>query len=187
MSRGDVVRPENESTSLRPARPTRTSPPGPVRPPHSQAIAADTAAGRPRSGGRTSSCSAFRPARAGCRGWSPAGRRAWRRGWWRRAGPWRRGAPACDHVAERALLHDLAGIHHRDTVADLDRNTNVMGDEDDGHAEFALQLAQQQQDLDLHGGIERGGRLVREQIFGRQASARAIIARWRMPPDISCG
>lgn len=33
------------------------------------------------------------------------------------------------------------------------------------HAEFALQFAQQQQDLDLHSGIERGGRLVREQNF----------------------
>ena len=40
-----------------------------------------------------------------------------------------------------------------------------MGDEDNGHAEFALQFTQQQQDLDLHGGVERGGRLVREQDF----------------------
>ncbi len=38
-----------------------------------------------------------------------------------------------------------------------------MGDENNRHAELALQFAQQQQDLDLHGGIERRGRLVRQQ------------------------
>ena len=79
---------------------------------------------------------------------------------------------------KRALLHDLAGIHHRDAVADLDGDPDVVGDEDDGHAELALQLAQQQQDLDLHGGIERGGRLVRQQDLGpageRQRDHRAL-------------
>src|SRR5205085_3390015 len=65
-------------------------------------------------------------------------------------------------LAQPALLHDLAGIHHRDAVADFDRDPDIVGDEDNGHAEFALQFTQQQQDLDLHGGVERGGRLVRE-------------------------
>src|SRR5258706_313793 len=32
-------------------------------------------------------------------------------------------------LAKRALLDDLAGIHHRDAVADFDRNPDVMGDE----------------------------------------------------------
>ena len=53
-----------------------------------------------------------------------------------------------------------------------------MGDEDDGHAELALQLAQQQQDLDLHGGIQRCRRLVREKDFRpagqRQRDHRAL-------------
>ena len=57
-----------------------------------------------------------------------------------------------------------------------------------GQAELALQLAQQQQDLHLHGGIERGRRLVGEQdAAAGTTSASAIMARWRMPPDISCG
>ena len=81
-------------------------------------------------------------------------------------------------LAERALLDDLAGIHHRDAVADFDGDADIVGDEDDRHAELALQFAQQQQDLDLHGGIERRGRLVREQDFRlagqRQRDHRAL-------------
>ena len=81
-------------------------------------------------------------------------------------------------LAERALLDDLARIHHRDAVADFDRDPDIVGDEDHRHAELALQFAQQQQDLDLHGGIERRGRLVREQDFRlagqRQRDHRAL-------------
>ena len=53
-----------------------------------------------------------------------------------------------------------------------------MGHENHGHAELALQLAQQQQDLDLHGGVQRRGRLVRQQDFRlagqRQRDHRAL-------------
>ena len=46
------------------------------------------------------------------------------------------------------------------------------------HAEIALQLAQQQQDLDLHRGIERRGRLIGEKNPGlarqRQRDHRAL-------------
>ena len=71
-----------------------------------------------------------------------------------------------DDLAQRAALDDASAIHHRDPVADFDRHPDVVGDEDHRHAEFALQFAQQQQDLDLHGGVERGGRLVRQQHLG---------------------
>ncbi len=40
-----------------------------------------------------------------------------------------------------------------------------MGDEDDAHAEFLLQLAQEHEHLNLHGRVERGGRLVGEEQF----------------------
>src|SRR6516164_7629045 len=43
-------------------------------------------------------------------------------------------------VPQRALLDDLARIHHRDAVADFDRNPDIVGDENDGHAEFALEF-----------------------------------------------
>ena len=66
-------------------------------------------------------------------------------------------------IARRALLDDLARIHDRDAVADFYGDPDVVSHENDGRAELALQLAEQQQDLDRHGGIERGGRFIREQ------------------------
>ena len=42
-------------------------------------------------------------------------------------------------------------------------------------------------DLRLHDHVEGGGRLVGEEHLGSQASAMAITARWRMPPESSCG
>ena len=52
----------------------------------------------------------------------------------------------------------------------------------------AADLAQQLEDLRLDGGVERRGRLVGDQqICGWPASAMAIITRWFMPPDSSCG
>ena len=72
-------------------------------------------------------------------------------------------ARIADHLAGRAFLDDAPGVHHRETVGHFHRGAHVVGDEDDGEAEFALQFAQQQQDLDLHGGVERGGGLIGEQ------------------------
>jgi hypothetical protein len=39
------------------------------------------------------------------------------------------------------------------------------------------------EDFGLGGDIKRGGRLIGDQHSGRQDSAMAIIARWRMPPE----
>ena len=50
-----------------------------------------------------------------------------------------------------------------------------------------LQLAHQVEDLRLDGDVERRGRLVGDQQCGSQASAMAIITRWRMPPESWCG
>ena len=68
-------------------------------------------------------------------------------------------------VAQAALLHDLAGIHDGDAVADFDGDADIVGHENHRHAELALQFAQQQQDLDLHRGVQRRGRLVGQQDF----------------------
>ena len=44
------------------------------------------------------------------------------------------------------------------------------------------------EDLRLDGDVERGRRLVGDQqAAGSQASAMAIITRWRMPPESWCG
>ncbi len=57
----------------------------------------------------------------------------------------------------------------------------------DGGLLLGLQGAHDFQDLRLHRHVQRGGRLVGDQQIGPQIVAIAIITRWRMPPDNSCG
>ena len=64
---------------------------------------------------------------------------------------------------DRRLLHDLARVHHDDAVADLRDDAEVMRDEQHGHPEVALQLAEQLEDLGLDRDVERGGGLVGDQ------------------------
>ncbi len=59
-----------------------------------------------------------------------------------------------------ALLDDLARVHHRELMADLRDDRQVVGDEDQAGARFPAQPRQQPQDLVLNGDVERGGRLV---------------------------
>ena len=49
------------------------------------------------------------------------------------------------NLTQRTAFHDPTGIHNGDAVADFHGDPDVMGDKNDGHAEFALQLAKQQQ------------------------------------------
>src|SRR5439155_19764142 len=58
------------------------------------------------------------------------------------------------HLVQRAGFHDPAAIHDSDAVGYLDRHPDVVSDEDDRHPELALQLAQEEQDLNLHRRIE---------------------------------
>ena len=94
---------------------------------------------------------------------------------------------AGEQLVDRRALDDLAGIHHRDLVADFGDHAEIVGDQDDRRAARGLQLAHQIEDLRLQGDVERGGRLVGDQQPGSQASAIAIMTRWRMPPDSLCG
>ena len=66
-------------------------------------------------------------------------------------------------------------------------DAEVVRHQDHAHAELGAQAQHQLQDLVLDGDVERGRRLVGEQEPGRAASAMAIIARWRMPPENWCG
>ena len=50
-----------------------------------------------------------------------------------------------------------------------------------------LLFAQQVEDLRLHGHVQRVVGSSAISTAGSQASAMAIITRWRMPPDIWCG
>ncbi|MDT4885592.1 hypothetical protein FQZ97_1218410 [compost metagenome] len=65
-----------------------------------------------------------------------------------------------------ALLHHLAVAHDIDTVGKAPDNAEVMSDEDDRHAELALQFGKQHQDLRLDGDVKRGSRLVGDQDVG---------------------
>jgi len=69
------------------------------------------------------------------------------------------------------------------TSADAADDAEIVGDEQQAHAEPGAYLRQQSQDLRLHGDVERRGRLIGDQEIGFVASAIAIITRWRWPPD----
>ena len=84
-------------------------------------------------------------------------------------------------------LDDAAEIHHRDAVADVPHDREIVRDEQDREAELALQVAQQVEDLRLDRDVERGDRLVGTMNSGSSASARAMPMRWRWPPENSCG
>ncbi len=65
----------------------------------------------------------------------------------------------------RGAFHHLAGIHDRDPVGHARNDAEVVGDQQQRQAEFALQRLQQAEDLRLHGDIERGGGFVGDQQF----------------------
>ena len=71
-----------------------------------------------------------------------------------------------EQFVDGGALDDLAGIHHRDLVADLGDHAEIVGDQDDRGAARRLQLAHQIEDLRLQGDVERGGRLVGDQELG---------------------
>ena len=66
----------------------------------------------------------------------------------------------------RAVLDRPAGVHHQDVVGQLGDHAEVVGDDDDRGVELRLQVADQVEDLRLHGDVERGGRLVGDQQLG---------------------
>ena len=95
-----------------------------------------------------------------------------------------------EHALDRALLDDLALLHHADPVGELAHDAEVVGDEQHRHAEPRLRVLEQLQDLRLHRHVERGGRLVGDQQVGlvRQApwrSSRAGAGRRTADADSS--
>jgi hypothetical protein len=68
-----------------------------------------------------------------------------------------------EDLAHIAGLHHLARIHHHHLVAQFRDQPQIVGDDDHGRLQFALQFAQQMDDLRLHGDVERRRRLVRQQ------------------------
>ena len=68
-----------------------------------------------------------------------------------------------EHLGRGALLDDLALAHDVDPVGHAAHDAEVVGDEQHGHAELALQRLQQLEDLGLDSDVEGGGRLVGDQ------------------------
>ena len=60
-------------------------------------------------------------------------------------------------------LHHASGVHDRDPVGAARDDAEVVGDQDDRHAEPAAQVVDQFQDLLGDGHVQRGGRLVGDQ------------------------
>ena len=92
-----------------------------------------------------------------------------------------------EDLVELPVLDDLPRVHHQHPVGDLGDDPEIVGDQDRRQAASRLRSSDQVEDLGLDRHVERRGRLVGDQQLGSQASAIAIIARWRMPPENSCG
>jgi hypothetical protein len=79
-------------------------------------------------------------------------------------------------------LHDAPGIHDGDAVGELRHDAEVVRDQEQRHADGASQLREQAENLRLHGDVERGGDLVRDDEVGSRTSAMAITTRCCIPP-----
>src|SRR5262245_12603463 len=66
-----------------------------------------------------------------------------------------------------SAFDDLAGVHDGDFVGAFRDDAEIVGDEQHGHAEPSLELADQLEDLRLDRHVERRGRLIRDQELGR--------------------
>ena len=76
------------------------------------------------------------------------------------------------HLVGRAGLDDPPEVHHGDAVGDVLDDRQVVGDEDQRHAELALEVADQVQDLGLHEHVERRDRLVGDDQVGPERQRR---------------
>ncbi len=61
------------------------------------------------------------------------------------------------------LLDDPTRVHHGHAIGELVHDAEIVGDEQDRHAELLLQVAQQLEDLRLDRDIQCGGGLVGDQ------------------------
>ena len=62
-----------------------------------------------------------------------------------------------------ATLHDFSGIHHDNICSKICNNTEIMRDQNDAHLMLFLDFFHHVQNICLHGNIQCGRRLVRNQ------------------------
>ncbi len=93
-----------------------------------------------------------------------------------------------EELVERSLLDDAAGVHDDHAVGDVGDDAEVVGDEDDPGA--GLARAASRSSSRICAWIVTSSAVVGSSAissFGEHDSAIAIITRWRMPPENSCG
>ena len=69
--------------------------------------------------------------------------------------------------ARRIGFDLLAGVLHDHAIRRLGDDAHVVGDQHQRHAGAVLEVQQKIEDLRLHGDVERRGRFVGDQKFGR--------------------
>ena len=93
-----------------------------------------------------------------------------------------------EDVAHRALLENAPQVHHRHPVGGLGDHAEIVGDEEDRHAELGDQLLHQVDHLPLDRHVERGRRLVGDQELGpgreRHGDHRALAHPARILEDV---
>ena len=63
-------------------------------------------------------------------------------------------------------FHDASGIHDLHVVAETGDDAEIVRHENDRHAELALEIFDEGEDLRLHGDVEGGGRFVGDEDVG---------------------
>ena len=105
-----------------------------------------------------------------------------------RAGAWCTGCcGAVEHRAHRPGLDDPPRVHDRDPVAGLGQHAEVVRDQDQRQPELLAQVARAAAStcacMTTSSAVVGSSAITSD---GRQASARAIIIRWRCPPESWC-
>jgi hypothetical protein len=62
-----------------------------------------------------------------------------------------------------AFFHHLTRVHHGDAAGHFGDDAHIVRNQDQRHAAFPLQSAQQIQNLGLDRHVERGGRLIGDE------------------------
>ena len=71
------------------------------------------------------------------------------------------------YAVNGSLFDDFAAIEYHDAVGKTFDDAEVVGNQEDAHAQFVPQFSQQFDDLSLDGDVKRGGRFIRYQDFGQ--------------------
>ena len=85
-------------------------------------------------------------------------------------------------------LDDPAAVHHGHGIGEIGDHAHVVGDDDQRGVEAVAHVAQQIEDLCLHGDVEGGGEPSATMSSAPSASAMAMsMMRCFCPPENSCG